>query len=59
VVLDSKLLDLGSPKEILALALDPPNLENISTTIMQLKELGALLPTVNNYPVEVSQPREY
>lgn len=46
VILDTKLLDFGSPVEVLALALDPPDLGNISTTVMHLKEIGALLPTV-------------
>ena len=31
VILDTKILDMGPPKEILALALDPPNLQNIRT----------------------------
>ena len=29
IVLDTKMLDMGEPKEILALALDPPDLRNI------------------------------
>ena len=29
VVLDTKMLEFGSPKELLALALDPPDLKNI------------------------------
>ena len=47
------MLDFGPPKEILALAMDPPDLENISSTVMHLKEIGALLPTVNNRNVQV------
>ncbi|XP_063226308.1 probable ATP-dependent RNA helicase spindle-E [Bacillus rossius redtenbacheri] len=43
VVLQSKVLDMGSPKEILALALDPPDLTNIEQTVLLLKETGALL----------------
>ncbi len=53
VILDTKLLDFGPPKEILALAMDPPDLDNISSTVMHLKEIGALLPCVNNRNVEV------
>ncbi|KAL0275900.1 UNVERIFIED_CONTAM: hypothetical protein PYX00_003620 [Menopon gallinae] len=45
VILQSKLLDMGQPKSILALALDPPDLSNIEWTILMLKELGGLLPT--------------
>lgn len=33
VILDVKLLDMGPPKEVLALALDPPNLRNIKTCV--------------------------
>lgn len=51
--MDTKLLDMGPPKEILALAMDPPNLDNISSTVMFLKEIGALLPTVDGVAVEV------
>ncbi|XP_058117846.1 probable ATP-dependent RNA helicase spindle-E [Anopheles ziemanni] len=47
VVLKSKLLGFGSPKEILAMALSPPNLTDITNTVLQLKEMGALLRTVN------------
>ena len=52
VVLDTKLLDMGAPKEILALAMDPPDMDNIQNTIMSLKEIGALLPTVSRVPDE-------
>ncbi|KAK7866118.1 hypothetical protein R5R35_011634 [Gryllus longicercus] len=47
VILQTKLLDMGSPKGLLALCLDPPDLSNIENTILLLKEAGALLPTVN------------
>ena len=46
IILDTKCLDMGPPKELLALALDPPNLGNIKMTILHLKDVGALLPTV-------------
>ena len=29
IILDTKILDMGPPKELLALALDPPDLRNI------------------------------
>ncbi|XP_053680690.1 probable ATP-dependent RNA helicase spindle-E [Anopheles nili] len=41
-VLKTKRLDMGAPHTILALALSPPNLCDISNTVLQLKELGAL-----------------
>ncbi len=31
IILETKLLDMGPPKEILALAPDPPNLRNIAS----------------------------
>ena len=46
VVLDVKLFSMGSPKELLALAMDPPELRSIRRTVLALKEMGALLTTV-------------
>ncbi|XP_076750927.1 tudor domain containing 9 protein spindle E [Xylocopa sonorina] len=43
LVLKTKLLDMGEPKAILALSLDPPDLGNLERTILLLKEAGALL----------------
>lgn len=43
VILKTKMLDMGEPKALLALSLDPPNLSNIRNTILLLKEVGALL----------------
>lgn len=42
LVLQTKILDLGEPKAVLALALSPPNLEEIERTILNLKEIGAI-----------------
>ncbi|KAL3874648.1 hypothetical protein ACJMK2_037630 [Sinanodonta woodiana] len=42
LILQVKLLDLGEPKAILALALSPPNLDDIERNILMLKEVGAL-----------------
>ncbi|XP_035669550.1 ATP-dependent RNA helicase TDRD9-like [Branchiostoma floridae] len=42
LVLKVKLLDLGEPKAILGLALQPPNLDAIEATVLLLKEVGAL-----------------
>uniref|UniRef100_A0AAG5CUI8 Probable ATP-dependent RNA helicase spindle-E n=1 Tax=Anopheles atroparvus TaxID=41427 RepID=A0AAG5CUI8_ANOAO len=47
VVLKAKQLGFGQPHEILAMALSPPNLSDITNTVLQLKEMGALLRTVN------------
>ncbi|XP_026807070.1 probable ATP-dependent RNA helicase spindle-E [Rhopalosiphum maidis] len=47
VVLMSKILDMGTPKQLLASALDAPCLKNIILTIRTLKQVGALLSTVN------------
>ncbi|XP_060606288.1 ATP-dependent RNA helicase TDRD9-like isoform X2 [Ruditapes philippinarum] len=42
LILQVKVLDLGEPKAILALALSPPNLDDIERNILTLKEVGAL-----------------
>lgn len=39
VVLLSKLLDMGQPKAILGLAIDPPDLGALETSILSLKEV--------------------
>lgn len=39
IVLMSKILDLGTPKQLLASALDPPVLNNIVLTILTLKQV--------------------
>ncbi|XP_076283323.1 tudor domain containing 9 protein spindle E isoform X2 [Lasioglossum baleicum] len=49
VVLKSKLLDMGEPKAILALSLDPPDLGNVERTILLLKEAGALIDKPNEF----------
>jgi len=51
VVLDVKMLDLGSPKQLLALAMDPPEMQSLQKTIVGLKEMGAMLTTVKGVPV--------
>lgn len=43
LVLQAKVLNMGEPKAILALSLDPPDLSNLEHTILLLKESGALL----------------
>lgn len=44
IVLQSKRLNLDEPpRQILSLAMNPPNLKNIENTILSLKEMGALL----------------
>lgn len=47
IVLRSKFLNMGFPHQVLALAMDPPNLSDIQNTILTLKESGALLKTVS------------
>lgn len=42
VVIKSKMLNIGKPVEVLALAIDPPNKSSIVDAILLLKELGAL-----------------
>lgn len=46
IVLKAKELDMhDTPSQILALAMNPPNLRNIENTIWNLKEVGGLLQT--------------
>ena len=49
-ILKTKVLDLGEPKALLSLVIDPPRLDNILTSITTLKEVGALYTTVNGKP---------
>ena len=42
VILQAKKLNIGEPKAILALALEPPDINGIEITILKLKEVGAL-----------------
>ena len=43
MVLQAKVLDLGEPKAILALAPSPPNIDDLERTIVSLKEVGMQL----------------
>lgn len=43
VILNIKKLNLGSPESILALAMDKPKMSDIASTVLILKEAGALL----------------
>lgn len=47
IILKAKQLNLGSPEEVLALALDKPYLSDIHDAVLRLKEMGALLTTTN------------
>ena len=42
VVLHAKMLDMGSPQGLLALAIDPPKKSGIRRAVANLKEVGAL-----------------
>ena len=46
----TKVLDLGEPKALLSLVIDPPRLDNILTSITTLKEVGALFTGVKGKP---------
>lgn len=50
VILKVKLLEMGPPASILALAMDHPKLNDIANTILVLKEIGALLRTCDGKP---------
>ncbi|CAG7831756.1 unnamed protein product, partial [Allacma fusca] len=42
VVLHAKILNMGSSKALLALAMDPPKLSGIRRAVANLKEVGAI-----------------
>ena len=44
-ILRTKLLDMGPPKALLGVLIDPPQMESIVRTIAILKEVGALYNT--------------
>ncbi len=48
VVLQVKLLAMGSPQSVLALSVDPPDASNIQRAVCNLKEIGALTIQVGN-----------
>ncbi|XP_032664411.1 probable ATP-dependent RNA helicase spindle-E isoform X2 [Odontomachus brunneus] len=43
IVLRAKIFAFGNPRSLLAFCLDPPRLQNLSDTILYLKEAGALM----------------
>lgn len=45
IILKTKQLDMGTPEEVLALALDKPPLDEIHNAVLRLKEMGAMLKT--------------
>lgn len=53
IILKIKVLNMGSPESILGLAMDKPNLSEIGSTILRLKEMGALLRTTNGLITEM------
>jgi ATP-dependent RNA helicase TDRD9 len=46
VVLQAKLFEMGEPKALLALSLDPPDLTNLENTVLLLKEVSLLCTAV-------------
>lgn len=47
LVLKAKQFEMGPAHVVLGLAMDPPKLTDVMTTVLILKELGALLPIVD------------
>lgn len=47
IILKTKQMNIGKPEQVLALAMDRPELHQISMTVDRLKEMGALLCTTN------------
>lgn len=42
-VLQAKMLNMGDPKSLLGLAMDPPDLSNIENTVLLLKEVSVII----------------
>lgn len=53
IILKIKVLNMGSPESIIALAMDKPNYSEIGMTILRLKEMSALLKTTNGLIMEM------
>lgn len=49
VVLRAKILNLDEPRILLSHSLDPPTLSNLANTILNLKEVGALIDENDSY----------
>jgi ATP-dependent RNA helicase TDRD9 len=47
-VLRTKVFNMGAPKRLLALCLDPPKLEDITKAVLKLKRIGALTVKVDD-----------
>ena len=47
-VLKVKNLDLGAPKKLLALCIDPPDITKIKRAVIKLKRVGALSVKISN-----------
>ncbi|ALC40893.1 spn-E [Drosophila busckii] len=58
-VIRAKLLEMGRPSELLALAMSPPNLSDVQNTVLLLKEVGALFPTVDGIYDELDGDLSY
>ena len=53
IFLQAKLFDMGEPKALLALCLDPPDLTNLENTVLLLKEVSLLCTAVYQLCVRV------
>lgn len=42
IILMAKMLDMGTPEQLLGSALDPPSLKNIVLTILTLKQVNCI-----------------
>lgn len=49
IVLRTKMLNLDEPRVFLSHSLDPPSLSNLTNTILNLKEVGALVDEDDSY----------
>lgn len=48
VILKAKTFDMGPPHVVLGLAMDRPNMEDVSNTVLTLKDMGAMQLTLKS-----------
>lgn len=53
LILQAKLFDMGEPKALLALTLDPPDLTNLENSILLLKEVSLPFLITDKFHIKV------
>lgn len=53
LILQAKLFDMGEPKALLALTLDPPDLTNLENSVLLLKEVSLPFLVTDKFHIKV------